>query len=332
MQHDAEEDVDEPQDERPSQKSVAASSQQLLDDIRSLNDALFRACNHQGLLQHVPRGDLVSLLRLMRYAVDHGRQVLLEEEDTEATGHVTTALVALEASVGILRISTAPCEGGQVSSEEALEAVIECSRFQLQHNILPFHDARLRAAVRPELGGSPDKEAHAAGEEEEGEEPPAAATSSPSKTPGKGRGRGGGRGGARGRGKGRSGGKSFAAMGPRCAANLSYIVQRLADLPPKFAMVFLVSCCGIQVRLLTKHLCSVVLPLNLQYPCGIACDSGPRTSRAEPAVRPSPQRQAPNGHAVPPPAHGHLGADHNPSPRAPSKGHSCHCSCLPGPA
>lgn len=37
-------------------------------------------------------------------------------------------------------------------NEELLEAIINLAKFQLQHNIYAFHDARFRGANRPALG------------------------------------------------------------------------------------------------------------------------------------------------------------------------------------
>lgn len=41
-------------------------------------------------------------------------------------------------------------------SEEVAEAVLDMLRFQLTYNIYPFHDTRLRSAMRPKLAAAGD--------------------------------------------------------------------------------------------------------------------------------------------------------------------------------
>ena len=44
-----------------------------------------------------------------------------------------------------------------------MEAVLDLLRFQLTYNIYPFHDARLRAAARPQLAAAAEEAEAAAG-------------------------------------------------------------------------------------------------------------------------------------------------------------------------
>ena len=148
--------------DRPSSASGSGSGGSspahcLLADIKNLGDVSVRACALAGTLEQVPRDTLSQALRVLRAATERGRHTLLEEDDEEANPQVATALAALEAAVTALRLSvTASSTETHVVSEEVLEAAVDATRFQLQHNVLPFHDARLRAATRPTLGAAAD--------------------------------------------------------------------------------------------------------------------------------------------------------------------------------
>lgn len=61
-------------------------------------------------------------------------------------------LSGLEAAVAALHILTVPGQPHAVYDQDLIEAAVEAARFQLAYNVFPFHDARLRAAVRPQLG------------------------------------------------------------------------------------------------------------------------------------------------------------------------------------
>jgi hypothetical protein len=178
-------------EDRPGSGGASGSSSpahRLLTDIRNLGDVSVRACAMAGTLEQVPRDVLSQAFRVLRAAIERGRHTLLEEEDEETSPHVASALAALEAAVAALRLSvTASTTELHVVSEEVLEAAVDATRFQLQHNVLPFHDARLRAATRPTLGGS------AADPMEEDTAPPVGDDGAgPSKTP-KSKGKGGGK-------------------------------------------------------------------------------------------------------------------------------------------
>lgn len=136
----------------------SSPAHRLLTDIRKLGDVSVRACAMAGALEQVPRDTLSQALRVLRAATERGRHTLLEEEEEEeeSSPHVASALAALEAVVTALRLSVAASTTKlHVVSEEVLEAAVDATRFQLQHNVLPFHDARLRAATRPDLGATP---------------------------------------------------------------------------------------------------------------------------------------------------------------------------------
>lgn len=183
--------------DRPGSAGASGSSSpahSLLTDIKKLGDVSVRACAMAGTLEQVPRNTLSQALRVLRAAIERGRHTLLEEEDEESSPHVATALAALEAAVAALRLSvTASTTELHVVSEEVLEAAVDATRFQLQHNVLPFHDARLRAATRPTLGATPDAAAEAI--EEEAASPPVgddgAGPSKPAMIKGKAKGVGG---------------------------------------------------------------------------------------------------------------------------------------------
>jgi hypothetical protein len=61
-------------------------------------------------------------------------------------------LSGLEAAVAALHILTVPGQPHAVYDQDLIEAAVEAARFQLAYNVFPFHDARLRAAARPQLG------------------------------------------------------------------------------------------------------------------------------------------------------------------------------------
>lgn len=181
----------------------------LLADIRHVVNATVKASGVAATMQQVPREVLSRTLRALRTAADRGRHTLLQEGDEEGNPQVVTVLGAMEAAVAALRLSVAALGSSEhVVSEEVLEAAVEVTRFQLQHNILPFHDARLRAATRPELGSTSNHNAGAGEDENEnGGDNDGAGPSKPSaaaKAKGKGRAKGGGGAGAKGRGKGQS--------------------------------------------------------------------------------------------------------------------------------
>jgi hypothetical protein len=178
--------------DRPSSAGASGGSSspahRLLDDIRKLGDVSVRACSKPGTLEQVPRDTLSQALRVLRAATERGRHTLLEEADQESSPQVASALAALEAAVVALRLSVnASTTELHVVSEEVLEAAVDATRFQLQHNVLPFHDARLRAATRPTLGNSTAE----AMEEETAPPPMGDDGAGPSKTPNsKGKGKG----------------------------------------------------------------------------------------------------------------------------------------------
>jgi len=185
--------------DRPGSADGGASgssspAHRLLTDIKNLGDVSVRACAMPKTLEQVSRDTLSQALRVLRAAIERGRHTLLEEEDEESSPHVASALAALEAAVTALRLSvTASTTDVHVVSEEVLEAAVDAARFQLQHNVLPFHDARLRAATRPTLGAAPA--AAAAAMEEDAAPPPGgddgAGPSKPATNKGKAKGGGG---------------------------------------------------------------------------------------------------------------------------------------------
>lgn len=60
-------------------------------------------------------------------------------------------MLALEAASVCLKIMVAPGIPKQVYNEDVIEAVIDIVKFNLTHNVLVFHDARLRQIHRPTL-------------------------------------------------------------------------------------------------------------------------------------------------------------------------------------
>lgn len=128
----------------------------LLSSMQSLTDLLHSYCINPSILPHVPRDLLVNTLSTLRSIIDKSKHTLVCEGDTEGSVHIVGLLASLEAAVGVLRISLTPYGDIHVVSEESIDSVVESVRYQIQHNILPFFDARLRSATRPELGKKKD--------------------------------------------------------------------------------------------------------------------------------------------------------------------------------
>ncbi|KAL4427666.1 hypothetical protein ABPG75_001755, partial [Micractinium tetrahymenae] len=136
----------------------AAATAALLRDVRRLAEETMRIC--QPELQDALRGGgvpletLLRLLRLLQRLAASGAGRLLEPGDMEGGTRAQHILIAVEAAAAALHLMTVPNMPQRVYSEDVLEAVLDMLRFQLTYNIYPFHDARLRSAMRPKLAAA----------------------------------------------------------------------------------------------------------------------------------------------------------------------------------
>ena len=168
-------DADEDENDEEEEDTTRPFSLTLLHDVRTLGDITVQACSIPQVMKRIPRKTFTTTLTTLRGAINLGKTTLIEVGDEEGNEHVALALAALESSVIALRLSVAAAtlqqqqqkqqqqpgyelsEGSTTTAheliiaEEVIESAIDATRFQLQHNVLTFHDARLRAATRPEL-------------------------------------------------------------------------------------------------------------------------------------------------------------------------------------
>lgn len=145
----------------------------LLEDLRNLSDIVIRVAKVPSSMEHIPRDSLYTALAALEGAIVVGRHLLLEPEDVDEDAHVRSIVSSLEASVLGLRLA-ALCAirsddlGPPLISEEFIESIVDTLKFQLQQNVLPFCDGRLRSMTRPSLGREPfEGEASQAGDRRE---------------------------------------------------------------------------------------------------------------------------------------------------------------------
>ena len=183
----------------------SSPSHVLLADIRRVVNTIVKASAVGGVMQQVPREILAKTLHALRNAADRGKHTLLKEGDQESDQQVATALAGMEAAVAALRLSVAALGSiNHIVPEEVLEAAIEVTRFQLQHNVLPFHDARLRAATRSDLSAATEDIADEIAGDDDGAGPSKPSSAAKAKAQGRGKGAGAGK---------RKGGKNTTKLG-----------------------------------------------------------------------------------------------------------------------
>jgi len=91
-------DLVSPTDDQEQQGTSNAASAGLLVDIGNLNAAFVHAGSSPGVAQRIPKDVLVRVMHVLRYAVEQGRHVLLEEGELEDTE--TASAVPAEANSG----------------------------------------------------------------------------------------------------------------------------------------------------------------------------------------------------------------------------------------
>jgi cohesin loading factor subunit SCC2 len=127
-----------------------ADIRQMLKDTKSFSSHILRLYSCQEAFNRLDRdlvfGTVGNLDRLIR----HGSNSLLYANQTQDSNDFMRVMAALEAMVLmerlIIRVSKV-----LVIPEESLGTCVETTRFHLHNNVLPFYDARIRAAVRPNI-------------------------------------------------------------------------------------------------------------------------------------------------------------------------------------
>lgn len=127
-----------------------SSPQEVLREVQRFSAEVLRLEPHAEVFQKLPREVVFSCIHNLVKIIRAGSDRLIFVSSTEKCDSSVRILSSLEAVVLVERL-VARVSSAIVIPEESLELCIEVTRFHLQKNILPFYDARIRAAVRPNI-------------------------------------------------------------------------------------------------------------------------------------------------------------------------------------
>lgn len=118
--------------------------------VKALNNSIlpFLTCGES--FENVEKNVMTATMKHLCTLMGLGSKALIYEEDEDSSSSARKVEIALGGGVLLSRLILKAAKS-MVISEECLEMCVETSRYQLQQNILPFYDARLRAAIRPIL-------------------------------------------------------------------------------------------------------------------------------------------------------------------------------------
>ena len=127
-----------------------ADIHQVLKDTRSLSSHMLRLYSCQEAFNRLGRDLVFGTVGNLDKVIRHGSKSLLYANQAQDSNDFIRVMAALEAMVLMERLIIRVSEV-LVIPEESLGACVEATRFHLHNNILPFYDARIRAAVRPNI-------------------------------------------------------------------------------------------------------------------------------------------------------------------------------------
>ena len=118
--------------------------------VKSLNSSILPLLSCGEAFENVEKNVMAATMKHLCMLVGLGSKALIYEGDEDSSVSVQKVEIALGGGVLLSRLILKSAKS-MVISEECLEVCVETARYQLQQNILPFYDARLRAAIRPIL-------------------------------------------------------------------------------------------------------------------------------------------------------------------------------------
>lgn len=127
-----------------------ANITKVLKDLQVFHSDILRLSSHAEAFQKLPRETWLSVMDILSLITSNGSKILLTYRSQKED--YLRVLAALEAVILIERLTTLVSQA-LVISEEKLILCIETTRFHLYSNVLPFYDAKMRMAVRPDMDG-----------------------------------------------------------------------------------------------------------------------------------------------------------------------------------
>lgn len=126
------------------------SPQEILRDVQRFSAEILRLTPHAEVFQKLPRDVVFSCIHNLVNVIRAGSETLIFASSTDKCESSVRIMSSLEAVVLVERL-VARVSNAIVVPEESLGLCIDVTRFHLHKNILPFYDARIMAAVRPNI-------------------------------------------------------------------------------------------------------------------------------------------------------------------------------------
>ena len=130
-----------------------SDTRQVLKDVQSLTTATF-GLQSATFVRMLPRGLLFSVMQNLGHVVRRGADIKLYSTTLEGEERCLRAESAMEAVVlteRLILMANSALSRDLVIPEETLDLCVDATRFHLHSNLLPFHCARIKSAVRPDL-------------------------------------------------------------------------------------------------------------------------------------------------------------------------------------
>lgn len=130
-----------------------SDTRQVLKDVQALTTATF-GIRSSTFGRMLPRGLLFSVMQNLGHVIRRGADVKLYSTTSEGEERCLRVESAMEAAVLTQRLilkADGALSRDLLIPEETLDVCVDATRFHLHNNLLPFHCARIKSAVRPDL-------------------------------------------------------------------------------------------------------------------------------------------------------------------------------------